>query len=149
MQYMAPEILKGKSHSSSAEIFSLGCIFTELIAMAHGITPADYANRRKKHEFARALPRITDIMQRIARDNEQLAPLIYTCLKLISSEPNERILIHEVHAELVNIATTRNIRVQCCTELPELASESEPSSHSTPQTSEEDLTDVLAGIHIH
>ncbi|KAF2792534.1 kinase-like protein [Melanomma pulvis-pyrius CBS 109.77] len=46
-KYCAPEVYEGKLHGRSADIFSLGCVFLEILSVLYGNSPCDFADFRR------------------------------------------------------------------------------------------------------
>lgn len=46
-KYCAPEVYDWKSHGRSADVFSLGCVFLEILSVLYGNSPCDFADFRR------------------------------------------------------------------------------------------------------
>lgn len=54
--YLAPEDVPGKLRNRKADIFSLGCVFSEMFTVRQGRTNEDFTLRRRTHKIEVAFP---------------------------------------------------------------------------------------------
>jgi serine/threonine protein kinase len=96
-RYCAPEVYKYEIRGRSADIFSLGCVFTEMLTVLHGKHPQDFAEFRRgqgdDESFHANLSRVDDWLSGLGDHNS----LTYktsrheaVVRKMISYEPEAR-----------------------------------------------------------
>ena len=77
--YMAPEVFKGASYRRTAEVFSLGCVFSEIFTCMHGLSSHELSIYLKNKPFSQCVPNIIKWLCIIPKDNDLKQPnsLIY------------------------------------------------------------------------
>ena len=98
--YRAPEVKPNQKRGTPADVFSLGCVFSEMLTVCCGKSLDDYQNfRRVAHDeyplaFRENLPAVLEwlrILQRTDSQNELCEDLISLIRKMIRDDPNQRI----------------------------------------------------------
>lgn len=90
--YRAPEISPNQSRGRKADVFSLGCVYSEMFSVAQGRSLEEYRNAR--HEagsiaFRDCLPKVGQWM-RSFESNHMIDLLLDQILSMISENPEDR-----------------------------------------------------------
>lgn len=90
--YRAPEIKPNQSRGRKADVFSLGCVYSEMFSVAQERSLEDY--RSARHEagsiaFRDCLPKVEQWM-RSFESNHVIALLVDQILSMISKDPDDR-----------------------------------------------------------
>ncbi|KAK2813691.1 hypothetical protein FQN50_000089 [Emmonsiellopsis sp. PD_5] len=148
-RYIAPELASDKPRGRSADIFSLGCVFLEIIEVLNGISLKEFeATILESHDtttlrFYNALPNIKRQLlavkeSNVARLHEGVYDLI---LSMMAEDPSARPLSSEVAELLYSFGGDRHIfHGPCCW------TRNEPVSPKliSPKPVSPDAADVLA-----
>jgi serine/threonine protein kinase len=104
-RYCAPEVYKYQIRGRSADIFSLGCVFAEILTVTCGKHPQDFADHRvgdgHDESFHANLPRVYEWMDTISvsyHDNHLTADRAAVIKKMMTYEPNTRPTALEIQA---------------------------------------------------
>jgi serine/threonine protein kinase len=104
-RYCAPEVYKYQIRGRSADIFSLGCVFAEILTVTCGKHPQDFADHRvgdgHDESFHANLPRVYEWMDTISvsyPDNHTIAAMATVIKKMMAYEPNTRPTALEIQA---------------------------------------------------
>ncbi|KAI3659278.1 hypothetical protein MP638_003306 [Amoeboaphelidium occidentale] len=138
--YMAPEILNGDKYGRTAEIFSMGCIFTEIYAAMNGLSSTDLLRHKKEKPFGKSIEKTLKALQIIGQKNaaERETNAISGMLAI---KPLERPAMWEVHENLRSLKQ----EYRCCNEeLPYELSDENASAESPTSSSSKDLDQELA-----
>ena len=94
--YRAPETRPGNPRGRSADIFSLGCVFAEMLTVASGRSLEEFQDWRKTPEtecgqyaFRENLGRVKTWLTKLEKDNLS-AHVSYQISKMIQEDPNRR-----------------------------------------------------------
>jgi serine/threonine protein kinase len=97
--YCAPEIVVEAKRNRSADVFSLGCVFTELILWTHGHSVPDYHDQRatksngmKTSAYHATLDKVDSFF---LSDGDLAAPFKAIIQPMIAKEPQERLTASE------------------------------------------------------
>lgn len=130
-RYCAPEVFQYESRGRSADIFSLGCVFCEILTVCAGFHPQEFADFRRgdgnDESFHSNLPRVLDWMEErvnggmitnISYSYKLPHNLFKSSIKMISYDPQQRPLAHDVIAGVGKSWSFPGIP-DCCTLPPE------------------------------
>ena len=95
-QYFAPEYQPGERYGRIADVFALGCVFSEMLTVANYKSLAEYKNWRRRpqatHEsfaFRDSLPKVREWLWRI--EKSQLNDiLVHQTLEMLHQDPEQR-----------------------------------------------------------
>ncbi|KAL4747499.1 kinase-like domain-containing protein [Aspergillus terricola var. indicus] len=107
-EYKAPEMRPGQPPSRKADVFSLGCVFTEMLTV-HSRTSLRSFREYRSHEttgtessFRGSLPSVRDWLQRLKDNSERpLFVLYYQILEMIEEDPGRRASAEDVRKSLL------------------------------------------------
>jgi serine/threonine protein kinase len=108
-RYCAPEVYQYAMRGRSADIFSLGCVFVEVLTVIYGRHPQDFADFRTENghddSFHANLPRVRDWIDKIIHSNlglwaERVVDMVDVVKKMIAFRPDVRPTALEVQAGL-------------------------------------------------
>ena len=90
LEYRAPEVVSDHARGRLADVFSLGCVFSEMLTTSNNRSPEEYREMRQKKPFRDCLPQVQDWVTQF-RHHEH-SPLLCNIIKTMLSEtPESRI----------------------------------------------------------
>ncbi|KAL8702215.1 MAG: hypothetical protein Q9201_004519 [Fulgogasparrea decipioides] len=102
-EYRAPEIISDQRRGRLADVFSLGCVFSEMLTVSHGESADEFRETRQGKPFRDCLPGVRDWVMQFR--NRGHSPLLCTIInRMLSESPKERI---EAQKALDDLRTDR------------------------------------------
>ena len=105
--YCAPEVARGEKRNTSADIWSLGCVFVEMLTLIKGRTVDELqAYFKKSHENVRFNENLSSTQEWIQQlqqiDSSQTSDsFIANCiLRMLKENPDERLLTVELYNKI-------------------------------------------------
>ena len=90
-EYRAPEIHSDQRRGPLADVFSLGCVFSELLGVKHGKSAAEYRTSRGK-PFRECLPKVHSWVASVRNlENQHSRILCDIIMRMIHEDPSKRI----------------------------------------------------------
>jgi serine/threonine protein kinase len=122
-RYCAPEVFHYEQRGRSADIFSLGCVFSEILTTYAGLHPHEFSDYRRgvgnDESFHANLPRVADWIDTHLTQNSDPA-LAGVVREMIHSDPIKRLTAQQVMAFLSTTIFYRSVEIhKCCAEPPE------------------------------
>ncbi|KAL8729274.1 MAG: hypothetical protein Q9181_005065 [Wetmoreana brouardii] len=102
-EYRAPEIISDQPRGRPADVFSLGCVFSEMLTVSHGESADEFRGMRQGKPFRDCLPEVRDWVKQFR--NRGHSPLLCTIInRMLNESPKERI---EAQKALDDLRTDR------------------------------------------
>jgi serine/threonine protein kinase len=128
-RYCAPEVFHYQQRGRSADIFSLGCVFSEILTTYAGLHPQEFSDYRRgvgnDESFHANLPRVADWIDThlrptagsILAPTHRLSGIVH---EMIHSDPTKRPTAQHIMAFLSTTMFYRSAgSYKCCAEPPE------------------------------
>ena len=111
LRYRAPETKNNQAGGRKADVFSLGCVYTEMLTVFCGTSFEEYCERRKaEHKtdlFRDGLPTVVkwlaNLRKELARD-ENVKAMCKTIRSMIEEDPDDRPSAHEALRSIEDIS---------------------------------------------
>jgi serine/threonine protein kinase len=115
--YRAPEVTPGNPRGLPADVFSLGCVFSEMLTVCSGRSLTDYQEWRKAPElefpfmFRANLKKVREWINKLESSEELIDPLSYLIKLMLKEDPKTRSSAQQLWSWLVNVNS--GIKLYC------------------------------------
>ena len=118
--YLAPEVLHRNPHSRTAEVFSLGSIFVEILTVMSGTQAHAVQVFRRNRPYAERPQKTLAWMEGLIKLDASLSPYVAIVRDMLDLRPLNRPAFWEIHERIRQAALAEGLTFSCCgNELPE------------------------------
>lgn len=105
LEYRAPEVVSDHPRGRLADVFSLGCVFSEMLTTSNNRSPKEYREMRQEKPFRDCLPEVQIWVTQFK--HHEHSPLLCNIIKsMLSKSPDQRI---EAQKALDDLRTDRRL----------------------------------------
>ncbi|KAF2130956.1 kinase-like protein [Dothidotthia symphoricarpi CBS 119687] len=124
-RYCAPEVYKYESRGRSSDIFSLGCVFLEILTTYYDLHPHDFAEFRRgdgdDESFHANMDKVSQWIEKLSESPDFFPPnLISIVEQMVRREPDQRPTAIHIKAFFASLPQESWFRSRpCCSQPPE------------------------------
>ena len=96
-RYCAPEVAQSDKRNTKSDVFSLGCVFTEILSV---LEPQIQLPQLGRTAYHKAIEELQDILNHSKQGSPQRSQLFHACLNMLERRPQDRISAEELVKEL-------------------------------------------------